>query len=465
MQRATMFLLLPLYTRAMAPEEYGRLAVVLTISAGVSTLLSFGLETAVFRTFILLRKDLADRERFVNSVGLVALLGPACLAAAGLVIFGDALAALFGVPHVAIALAIALAAVQVSVTVLPFALLRAQERLGKYLQLTAIQVGLTASFTVIFVVVLEWGMVGWLGASLISMTATLGAGIVILEHRWTLRLDRRQLLEALAYGIPLLPHAAAHWGLSLSDRLIMGASVASNEIGLYQLAYAFAIPVSTVAVAMSRGTAPIYAHAVHSESDRSQIAGLITHHVLVTALIGTTVAVLGPAVIKLLMPPEYAGAAAFVPWLALGSVFLGLYFVPMNVIAILAGDTRYAWIATLVAAVANIGLNLWLVPRYGAIAAAVNFAVGYAALLAGVMLFMRATRQGIGFEWKRIAIGLAIVAAVAVCGILLTRELEAWPALVIGGSVALAAPVLLVLAGVWRRPRSGRADHSNAGSV
>jgi O-antigen/teichoic acid export membrane protein len=462
-QRGIGFLLLPLYTRVLAPEEYGQLAVVLTISAGVSTLLSFGLETAVFRTYILLHDAPEKRSGFVNSVGLLAILGPASLAAVAIAVFGEVLATWLGVSWLAIGIGISTAAVSVSATVLPFAILRAQERLRAYLALTGIQVLATTTLTLSFVVVLGWGVVGWLLGTLIAITMTFVVGLLLLGHRWTLTIERSHLYTTLAFGLPLLPHAAAHWGLSLSDRIILGAFVSPGEVGIYQLAYQFAIPVSTLGIAMTRGTAPLYAHAARSASERAELAGVIVHHVLVIALLGMTVSILGPIIIELLMPPAYAGAGAFVPWLALGTVLLGLYFVPMNIISILAGKTRWVWIATVIAATVNISLNLLTVPRFGASATAVNFSVGYAVLLIGVLLFMRGTGERLAVDWRRTGLGLAIVASVAVCGMLITREMPPWPGLAVGAAIALAGPVLLLAAGVWRAPGGAKVDPADAG--
>jgi O-antigen/teichoic acid export membrane protein len=454
LQRGIGFLLLPLYTRVLPPEEYGQLAVVLTISAGVSTLLSFGLETAMFRTYILLQDDQDRRRSFVNSVGLLAIIGPAMLATIAVVAFGDLIARWLGVPWLAIALGIGTAAITISTTVLPFAILRAQERLRAYLLLTGIQVIVNTTLTFVLVVVFDRGVIGWLLGSLAAITATFIAGLLLLGHRWTLTVERSHLVTTLAYGLPLLPHAAAHWGLSLSDRIVLGAFVPPGDVGIYQLAYQFAIPVSTLGIAMTRGTAPLYAHAALSATERAELARVIVHHVLTIALLGMAMAILGPLLILLLMPAEYAGAADFVPWLALGTVLLGMYFVPMNMISILAGDTRHVWMATVAAAGVNVGLNLLTVPRFGAAATAVNFAIGYAVLLVGVLYFMYRLPERAALDWRRIGLGLGIVAAVAICGILITRDMQPWPGLAVGASIAMAGPVLLLAAGVWRRPGS-----------
>jgi O-antigen/teichoic acid export membrane protein len=456
LQRGITFALLPVYTRALSPDEYGQIAVILTIAFGASALLSFGLENAMFRTYIRLRDEPDERWRFVNSVGLLGLIGPFLLAIVVIVVWTGTLADLFDVPSSALALGIGMAAGQVALTVVPMAILRAQERLGTYVQLTLIHVGTTTLLTLTLVVGFDLGVTGWLIAGAVGVAAALIAGIAVVDHRWALVVDKRHLVGALAYGLPLLPHAAAHWGLALSDRLILGAFVAPATIGLYQLAFNATLPISTIGIAMNRGTAPVYALAADSDAHRRQLASVITQHVIITSLAAMIIVVCGPPLIDVLLPRSYGGAATYIPWLATGAVLYGMYLVPMNVIAILSGRTRWVWIATVIAAAVNIGLNLLSVPVLGAGAAAVNSAIGYGVLLLGVIWFMRGLNEPLRLDWGRMAGGAAIVAIATACGILLTRDTEPLQSLVIAVVVALAAPVLLVLTGIWRLPARGQ---------
>jgi O-antigen/teichoic acid export membrane protein len=65
---------------------------------------------------------------------------------------------------------------------------------------------------------------------------------------------------------------------------------------------------------------------------------------------------------------------------------------------------------TTAAALSNILLNLVLVPRIGAYAAAVNTTIGYAILLAGVFVYMRRVcTPPIRYERGRIAFGAALI--------------------------------------------------------
>src|SRR2546421_10266967 len=67
--RLLTFLLLPLYTRALTPSEYGRLSLILVFAVAASFLFASGLDVAIIRIYFEL-EDLIARRRFVRSLWL-----------------------------------------------------------------------------------------------------------------------------------------------------------------------------------------------------------------------------------------------------------------------------------------------------------------------------------------------------------------------------------------------------------
>jgi O-antigen/teichoic acid export membrane protein len=115
------------------------------------------------------------------------------------------------------------------------------------------------------------------------------------------------------------------------------------------------------------------------------------------------------------LPPSYALAAQIIPPVALGFVFFGWYLIPMDTIVLVAGRTRWIFICTAAAAATNVMLNLLLVPTFGVMAAAINTAIGYAVLLAFVVLYGRSQPSSrVAYDWRAIAGGcLAMLASYA----------------------------------------------------
>ena len=457
-QRTIGFLLVPLYARVLEPVEYGQIGVITAISAALGTILGFGLETAVFRAWIRLRDQGAESDVFVNTVGGFALAVPLSAALLLALTIGPSLARAFDVPVLALQIALVGTALATSATVVPLALLRAQERLRDYLRLTATQVVFTVGLMLLLVAVMRLGVLGWMIAIACSSAVLLVRGLAILGHRWTTEVDIAHLREVLAFGLPLIPHALAHWGLSLSDRAVLGALAQPAEVGAYYVAYQFALPIAVLAVAVSQGIQPLYAQASVQIAARRSAAAATTHQIFLVASLAAVVAVVGPPLVQVMLPPEYAGAARFIPWIAVGVGLFGIYLVPMNAVSVMAGRTGWVWVFTLLAAAINVGLNLVLIPRIGALAAAIDTTVAYAVLLVGVSGYMRrVVKDPIDFDWRRIGLGLLVVVLGAGSAMMLTPP-EPVIAIALRSLVMVATAATLVMTGLWPVPlgRLGR---------
>ena len=448
--RAVNFLLLPLFTGVLSPTEFGQIGVLTTIAAAMSVLASFGLETAVFRGYGRALRESGDPERFVNTLGVFALVAPLFGALLFSVALAPALAGAFEVPVEALRLAGVGAALLAIATILPMAILRAQERLRAYLQLTGLQVAVTPTLTVLLVVFLAQGATGWMLAYALSAAILLVRGLVILGHRWSLTVDRRILAAALAFGIPLIPHALAHWGLSVSDRAILAANVPTSDVGEYYLAYLACLPVALISIALSQATQPLFVEAGLPEGRNTRVGRATAAQAVL--IVGTAIAVgtLGPAVTLLVLPADYAGAVQFIPWLAAGTCLFGLYLMPMNAISITAGKTRRVWVITMIAAAVNVALNLALVPERGAMAAAVNTTIGYGILLIGIFLYMRRVcNPPMPFDGRRIAVGVLVIGIPAILAAIVTNP-STLTGLIIR-LVVLGGSVGVLMAGPFRR--------------
>jgi O-antigen/teichoic acid export membrane protein len=118
---------------------------------------------------------------------------------------------------------------------------------------------------------------------------------------------------------------------------------------------------------------------------------------------------------------EYHGAAPVVPVLVLASLFQGFFLLSSVGISI-AKEARYYPMITGAAAGLNIALNLWLVPRYGILAAAWTTVAGYALMaLLGATISRRL--YPIPIQWARIAIAFCAGVVCFLLGTLLGHHL------------------------------------------
>ena len=442
LQRAVLVLLLPFFARVLTPGQFGQVGVLTTLSSAIAVLAGLGLETAIFRGYLSRTDDERAAATFVNTVGLLAFVGALLLTTIAIA-SAPAVAPALRVPVLAYQLTCVGAGALAVATVVPMALLRAQERLGAYLRLTGMQAAITPLLTILFVAVLDLGPTGWMLAYAISSVALLVRGLALLDHRWALQLESAELAGVLAFSLPLIPHALSHWGLSVSDRAILGASVPSDQVGAYYIAYLFCLPISLIAISVSQATQPVYAEASSTADGVLGLKSLVSMQTLATISAAAAVGVIGPSLCLAILPPSYADAAPLIPWLALGTCLFGLYLVPIAAVNLVVGRTEFVWIITVVAASANIALNLVFVPLWGTAAAAVNTTIGYGALFAGVFLYMRRVCDPpLPYDLRRIILGSLIV-VIPACTVAVVTDPASTAALAIRITVLIGSLMLL----------------------
>ena len=107
-----------------------------------------------------------------------------------------------------------------------------------------------------------------------------------------------------------------------------------------------------------------------------------------------------------------------------------------------ARRTQLNWVVTGTGAAVNVGLNFWLVPRYGMVGAAISTAVAYVVLFVGMTLYAQHVYP-VQYQWRRVvtAVGVAV-------GLTVAARAAALP-LAASFLLVLAYPLALALLGFY----------------
>lgn len=448
-QRAIGFLLLPAYARVLAPAEYGTIALLLTVFGGAQYLLSFGLEIAVFRAYFVHSDDPAERDCYVNTLGLFLLTAPALLVALGATVVRLLLNG-SGLPTGLLGAELLSAGVYVGASVMPLAVIRAQERLRDYMKINAAYAISQVVFKCVLVLGFDLGVRGWVASDLIAASVMLIASLRLLQHHWTLEFDKRHLFAALALGLPMLPHLLSQWVLSLADRLVLATLLDARRVGIYSMGYQFGILLGIALTEINRSVMPAYGRAASSDSARDDLSKTITMQILIAAGLGAATALVVPPLIHIILPSPYWAAASVVPVVALGYVFYGWYYIPMNILSVVAGDTKFISFPTMIAAALNVSLNLWLVPKWGIFAAGLTTAICYGSLLILVTAYrMRRVPWRVPIDVQPLVLSVLAILAAYVAAIFVLPS-RGFPALISrSAAVVIAAVLVLLRHGAW----------------
>jgi O-antigen/teichoic acid export membrane protein len=451
--RGVSLILTPVYTRALSPADYAVVGVANTVWYGLTVILGLGLHGALLRLYADARTDDA-RRALTGGVTLALVAGGVSLALAIHVLWGGGWVEVSTIlPYRGGGDLVLLASLATLFTTPLTTLYVAQERPAAF---GAFSVGISvlqSGATIVFVVVLDRGARGAIeglalsqgAAGLFSLVALARGSSLVGAFAWARRAAR--------LGLPLLPHGVATWVLALADRLVLERYVPASDLGRYTLAYLFGAALAMVTGAMVQTLHPMAMRRLTVDPADPLVPRLGTYAIAIVAFVAICGLAVSVEAIGLLAPASYAGAVRYVPWMLLGSVFQGVYFV-WSLGTWFAKRTAWMSIIAVVTSAVTIVLNLLLVPRFGADAAAIvtSFTYGLSAAAHGAVA-QRLHR--IRWEYRR---WLVIAGATAGFGILWRLSLSLDPVRRIpflAAAVLVAWPVVVILgAGIHDEERT-----------
>ncbi len=370
---------LPIYSRVFSPSEYGLLELGFVLTGIGLVVADAGLSAAAQREFYEYRPEQAAERRNVLFTALCATLLLALAAAGVLALLGDTVSSRVLERPGEDTLVVVVAATIPAITLATY--LREVMRLGfrtnHYLVSATLTAVLTGVLGVLAVVALDLGVEGVFLGTLVASLVAGAYGAVAIRSDLAGRFSRRELRALLAFGLPLVPAAVASWALLLVDRVILRRLEDLDAVGQYAIASRLSgiLVLGMTAFVLALGP---YLLSVYSEQPDQEklVRGRTLTYLAFTLGLGALVLTLFAGELTQLLAPDYDEAADAVGPLAFGAVGFGAAAVLLTGIG-LAKRTIYVAGLASIAAVANIGLNLALIPPFGIVGAALASTGGY----------------------------------------------------------------------------------------
>jgi O-antigen/teichoic acid export membrane protein len=445
------FLLLPLYVRYLTPEDYGVIGLLLTVEVVSKILFRWGVDASFMRLYFDC-PDQAARQRLASTLFwfLAALNGT--LLAIGLVAAPALATHLFASDRYTTVLRLTLLnTFVVGFYFLPFHVLRIAGQSPQFIGLSFARSAATLAVRLMLVVGLKLGVLGVVLADVLVTAVFTG-----VLARWFVPLlrpvfARDVLREALAFGLPRVPHGVAHQVISVADRYLLTMFVSLREIGLYSVGVSFGLAMKLFLSAFEYAWAPFYFATMKEAEARRTFSLVTTYGLAALCLLAAGLAATATDVVRLMTKPAFYEAARVIPWIGLGVLFQGVYLLTSIGLNI-TKQTRYYPVATIAAATTSVGANLVLIPRYGALGAAWANMLAYA-VLAAVGMVLSQRFYPMRYEWSRLGtVALAALASYAASRVLVPGSLPTPIGLLLHGVVVLASyPLFLLAVGFYHR--------------
>lgn len=458
--QALAIILVPVYARQLGVESYGAVAIINTTLSLTTMVVTLALPQAFFRSY--LKEAETGRERAAvleTSLGLrlvVSILALVLFSAISLQLSILLLGSSAEWPLIALIGPIVFLD---SLNLVPMALLRAQRRPTPYAALAFVRAVFGSILIILFVVVLDLGVMGVLFGSLGSSVVTTSLGFLVLarEGRLAIRFDRARVRHMLAFSLPLVPAAVAGWTLNLSDRYIIQAFEGQTAVGLYSAGYVVGLTINALAIApFTLAWGATYWEIARQPDARRTIARVLTGFVALASFAALGVSALSTDIFRILLTPSFEPGRFVTPFSAFGYVLYGAYTVVTTGLN-LESQTRRVPFITGAAAICSVVLNLLLVPVLGYMGAAVSTLASYAFLAVASGIVSQRV-YAVPWELSRVGALLGIALLLAAAALLGPDHLGwrllcmvAYPALVLGLGIMPARS--LAALGALRRGR------------
>ena len=370
------FILLPILTRHLTVEAYGQVAIFQTLYWAVSAFVGITIAGASDRKFfeISSEKNLGD---FIGACVQICLF--LTITTIGFfVIFRSQFSDLTGTASEYIFYAIIVAA---SLSIIQIRLgqwqIRGKAKVFGFYQI--LQSSLIVILSVLLIVFYGLDEIGRI------FSQVLICGIFALTSILLLRRDKllnfftwnpQYIKESLQFAIPLIPHVAGVFLISMADRFFIAGELGVAQAGIYMLAAQLATVVSLVHESINRAFLPWLFEklTLNKLEDKKMIVRFTYLWFAIILLSAPMLFFIGPTIVVLIAGPDYSEAGNVFGWLALGHSFGGMYAM-LNCYIYFSKKTYSLSIVTLFSGILNIILLVFFLQIYGLIGAGIAFSI------------------------------------------------------------------------------------------
>ncbi len=191
------------------------------------------------------------------------------------------------------------------------------------------------------------------------------------RHLMTLRIQKAHVTDALAFGVPLIPHVIGSFAIEYSDKLFLQGMVGQAELGVYDMGYKIGMSIQILVTSFALGFVPyLFSHLKQLTQEKRVEIVRISYLFLAGVLVAVFIlGAVSPYIFHWFFDQKFYGGHLYVFWIALGYFFFGCYAMFANYIHY-SGKTYIFSILAVVNVGVNLALNYFLIKAYGAIGAA-----------------------------------------------------------------------------------------------
>lgn len=380
------FLLLPFLTNYLSTSEYAILDIFNTLSFIFIPIIGLNIVSSVLRFYydeVEFKSFLSTVVSFLICFGLIfSLLVFASLYFINPNILGD------GVPNEIILFAIVFAFCSQIIECI-LSLLRAQERPATYGIIKILKTALDLCFSLYFIIHLSMGWEGRVYGILLAIAifAIFSVFYLFKYAQIKVEINYAYLKMAVLYSSPLILHSLGGYLINFSDRFIILYFLGKDQVGLYAVAYQVGMIMSFANNSFNQAWTPFLFKKLKYNNNLigKKLNKFNYGYFVFMILLALILYLCTPFIYRLFINDNFNVDYEIVLWILIGYALNGMYKILVNYLFYFKRTNKLALI-TFFAAISNIIICIFLVPKVGIIGGSISTSVAFFIMFALVYI-------------------------------------------------------------------------------
>jgi O-antigen/teichoic acid export membrane protein len=408
------FLFLPIFTAYLTPADYGIYAILGLVTFVTTSVFSLGVGAGIGPCYFAGNRA-EQKEGTIWTAFLLLVLSGASLVGFGLWLAPGTSVIAFQTPVHAYLVGLTVLGAALNILMIPFTLrLQFEEQAWTFVVLTLVSTSLSLAVSLWMIVGLGRGIRGLVEAGLIGQLLSMLLLMAPTVSTTTFRINWTVGKELLRLSLPLVPSFAFLFILQHGNKYLLQWMQGLDAVGIYSIGFNFGMVLNLLVSAFQIAWYPYFMSFLDRQEEACHVFGRIfTYYVLGFGGLCLLFFVLARPIVALMTQPAFHAAYGVVGLSATAQLLLGAFSLLLPGVYFAKKLTSISLVQG-IAAIACVGLNLLLAPRYGHVGAAVA--------LVGGMLFLVVLQHTWNvwrrylptqYEWSRLGAFAAIFLAYA----------------------------------------------------
>lgn len=363
------FLMLPILTRYLTPEDYGIVSMFMLLVTFTTPFIGLSVNGSITRKYYD-REELNLWEYVFNCI--LILLTSTVMIGLFYWVMSEPISRIVSFPKRYLWMVIVYT-FSFGINNIVLSLWQAQKKAKYFGAFKNFNTLLNITLSILFVVV--FGL-DWRGRLYGQVIAAVLFGVlafyIIKRNKWIqFRFNKKYIYMAVMFGIPLIPHALSTSIIAMTDRLFITNMVGLATTGIYTVGYQVGSIINLLALSFNNAFVPWLFERLKQNvyETKLKIVKFTYLYFIGIILVALALGFLAPLFLEIFLGKAFNQSGIYVAWVALGYAFNGMYLMVVNYI-FYAQKNGSLSIVTFSTAIINVILNYIFIKYFGAIGAA-----------------------------------------------------------------------------------------------